>query len=288
MSGRLGLTERDVLVAVTTVSFDISMLEIYLPLVSGARLVVAAQDELSDGDSLRKLLEQRAATCMQATPSRWGMVVGAGWAGGADKRLLCGGEQLPAELASKLWALGGEAWNMYGPTETTVWSSMWKIEEAESLTIGRPVSNTRMYVVGEGVAAVPMGASGELCICGEGLARGYLRSADLTAEKFVPDPFGGRAGGRMYLTGDVARQCVSGEIEYLGRRDNQVKVRGYRIELGEIEAVLTKHEAVKQCAVAIRGNQAGDKLVVGYVVLADGATVTAGELREHVRRKLPE
>ena len=287
MSGRLELAERDVMVAVTTVSFDISMLEIYLPLVSGARLVMATEDELVEGYSLGRLLDERAATLMQATPSRWGMLLEAGWAGGADKRILCGGEQLAVELANKLEGLGGEAWNMYGPTETTIWSSMWKIESgAESVMIGRPVENTQMYVVGEAVEAVPMGARGELSISGAGLARGYLNRADLTAEKFIPDPFGEQAGGRLYKTGDVARQVERGEIEYLGRRDNQVKVRGYRVELAEIEGVLRQNPEVDQAVVALREDKPGDRRLVGYVVWKEKAD--GKHLREYLRGKLPE
>ena len=283
--GVFGEDCRGGVLASTSICFDLSVFELFGPLCLGGRIVLAdnalALAGIADGVRL-----------INTVPSAAQGLLDGGGVPGSVRAVNLAGEALGGELVRRLYREAGveRVYNLYGPTETTTYSTYVLVGDEEGVepTIGRAVGNTQVRLVsGAGMEAVAMGASGEICIGGLGVARGYLRRADLTAERFVPDGYGEEAGGRMYRTGDVGRQRDRGEVEYIGRRDNQVKVRGYRIELGEIEAVLRKHEAVKQCAVAIRGNQAGGKQVVGYVVLADAAAATAAELREHVMRKLP-
>ncbi|HEY8228433.1 MAG TPA: amino acid adenylation domain-containing protein, partial [Pyrinomonadaceae bacterium] len=234
-----GLAADDVLLAVTTLSFDIAGLEIYLPLITGARVVIADAEVASDGIQLKQLIAESGATVMQATPATWQMLINAGWQGQAGLKVLCGGEALSRELANKLVAKGATVWNMYGPTETTVWSTIGLIDAGdEPISIGRPIANTQIYVLDEENQPVPVGIAGELHIGGNGVARGYLNRPELTAKVFLPDAFSREVGARLYKTGDLGRYLGDGRIEYLGRFDSQVKVRGYRIELGEIEAVL--------------------------------------------------
>ena len=237
LSKQFMLTATDVLVAVTSVSFDISMLEIFLPVVSGSRVVVANKETVGDGHSLMRTLTYSGATYMQGTPATWRMLIDAGWNGDDSIKVLCGGEALSGELAQELVKKSPRVWNLYGPTETTIWSSMWAVAEGDgSVSIGRPIANTQMRTLDESYQMVPVGAQGGLYIGGAGLARGYLNRPDLTAEAFIPDQYGQEPGSRLYRTGDVARYRPDGNINYVGRTDHQVKVRGYRIELGEIES----------------------------------------------------
>ncbi|HEV2727188.1 MAG TPA: amino acid adenylation domain-containing protein, partial [Solirubrobacterales bacterium] len=288
-----GLGEGETLLAVTSPSFDIAALELFLPLLVGGRVAVAPREAAGDGGRLAGLLSETGAAVMQATPATWRLLVAAGWGeGGAGRlRALCGGEALPEGLAGELRARAGEAWNLYGPTETTVWSAAWRVSEGRVL-VGRGVANTRLYVVGAGGEPAPEGVAGELYVGGEGVARGYLNRPALTAERFVPDPFSGEAGARLYRTGDVARWRAGGELEYVGRADNQVKVRGYRIELGEVEAALSACAGVRECAVAARGEAGGEGgglRLVAYVVAEEGAAPpAASELRERLRERVPE
>ncbi|WP_213781859.1 amino acid adenylation domain-containing protein, partial [Caballeronia sp. dw_276] len=233
-----GLAREDVLLAVTSLSFDIAGLELYLPLIHGACVVLASREAAADPRRLAALIGEHQVTVMQATPSSWQMLVTHGWPESARAlKVLCGGEALPAQLAQRLLAHTTRIWNLYGPTETTVWSAVKGITQASDIVIGGPVANTRIYVLDAQLELVPVGVAGELYIAGEGLARGYLNRADLSAERFIPDPLGAR-GERMYRTGDLARYRADGELEYLGRADQQVKIRGFRIEPGEIEAAL--------------------------------------------------
>jgi amino acid adenylation domain-containing protein len=288
-----GFNAEDVLLSVTTLSFDIAGLELYLPLVAGGRVVLVSREEASDGERLAGRLKACGATVMQATPATWRLLVEAGWAGDGRLKLLCGGEALPRELSERLVTLGSSLWNMYGPTETTIWSALWKVD-AGPVSVGRPIGNTQTYVLDGRGRRVPVGVPGELCIGGEGLARGYLKRPDLTAERFVPDPFAGQAGARMYRTGDLVRFLPDGRIEWLSRLDHQVKVRGFRIELGEIESVLARHAAVKQAVAVVREDVAGDARLVAYVVSEGGPETghsrpeLAGGLREHLLETLPE
>jgi amino acid adenylation domain-containing protein len=275
-----GLTERDVLLAVTTFSFDIAALELFLPLMCGACIELASRETAIDASALARLLETSKATVMQATPATWRMLLDGGWHGGRTLRAFCGGEALGRDLAERLLVCTAELWNLYGPTETTVWSSVAKIDDASKLSIGRPIANTQLYVLGPNQELLPVGVVGELWIGGSGVARGYLNREELTNERFVPNPF---RAGRMYRTGDLARRLADGRFQCLGRIDDQVKIRGYRIELGEIETTLAEHPNIKECAVAARYVDGDTRLVTYFTGVA-----TAAECREHLRRALPE
>jgi amino acid adenylation domain-containing protein len=291
MQERPGLNARDVLVAVTTFSFDIAGLEIFLPLVTGAKLIFLSRDDAADGFRVLHHLVSQQATVLQATPSTWRMLLDAKWPGSPQLKMLCGGEALPRELALQLLEKGGELWNMYGPTETTIWSSAARItREDASISIGEPIANTQLYILDPHLQPVPLGVTGELHIGGLGLARGYRNRPELTAERFIPDPFSGLAGARLYKTGDVARLRAKGQIEILGRLDHQVKIRGFRIELGEIEARISEHPRVKEVVVTAREDVPGRKQLVAYVVLhAPSATAPlVPELRAFLEPKLPD
>ncbi len=285
MRERPGLCGDDILMAVTTLSFDIAALELYLPLTVGGRVVIATRDVVSDGRALLSLLRSSNATAMQATPATWRLLIEAGW-GGEGMKVLVGGEALPTGLAAELKGRARSVWNLYGPTETTVWSTVWPVEDLESgVLIGRPIANTQVYILNSLLEPVPVGVTGELYIGGEGVTQGYLNRAELTEERFVANPF---RGGRLYRSGDLARHRPDGQIECLGRIDNQVKVRGYRIELGEIESVLMEREGVEQAAVGLHEGQEGDQRLVAYVVLDPFEDPTPTELRRHLRSRLPE
>ena len=282
-----GMNCEDVLLAVTTLSFDIANLEIFLPLVVGARVVVASREAAMDGRRLRELLESSGATVMQATPATWRMLLEVGWKGNRELKVLCGGEGLPRDLARDLQNRSGSLWNLYGPTETTVWSTVGEVSlRDQSITIGRPILNTQVYLLDQEGQPVPVGAPGELCIGGDGIARGYLQRPDLTAERFAANPFG--AGTRLYRTGDLARYLSDGRLECLGRIDRQVKLRGYRIEIGEIETVLSEHPAVRQAVVMVREDMPGDQRLAAYLVFHSGRTEGTGEIIMYLRRSLPK
>jgi amino acid adenylation domain-containing protein len=285
-----GLGPQDALLAVTTISFDIAALEIFLPLLAGARLIVATREATTDGNLLKSLLRSSRATTMQATPTTWHILFESGWTGDRKLKALVGGEAVSPELARKLAACCGSVWNMYGPTETTIWSSIYRIEgnDQRNVPIGKPIANTSLYVLGSNRGPLPYGAEGELYIGGDGLARGYFERPELTAEKFVPDPFSSRPGSRMYRTGDLARYRSDGNVEFLGRLDHQVKIRGFRIELGEIEAVLEQHQAVQQAVAIARDGDLGGKYLAAYFIAKPGVSVSQTELREHLCRQLPE
>jgi amino acid adenylation domain-containing protein len=286
-----GMQENDVLVAVTTLCFDIAGLEMYLPLISGARLVVANRETTQDGVRLAKLLDQSGATVMQATPATWRLLIESGWRGNNNLRVLCGGEALSPELARELVARSRVAWNLYGPTETTIWSALYRVrgEEDRSIPIGRPIANTQLYVLDEQRQPVLPGQEGELWIGGDGLARGYFERPELTSEKFTLDPFTERDGARMYRTGDLCRARADGIVEFLGRLDHQVKIRGFRIELGEIEAVLEQDASVQQAVVLAREDSSGDKLLAAYLVPAAGTQpISRRGLRHELQQALPD
>ena len=288
MGRQPGIKPIDVLASVTTLSFDISGLELFLPLMNGARLVVLSADTASDGSVLAEALVNFGVTILQATPATWRLLVETDWHGGPGLKMLCGGESLPLPLAKHLLEKGGELWNMYGPTETTIWSTTCRIDFIDStITIGRPIANTEIYILDEHLQPVPVGVTGALYIGGEGLARGYLNRPELTAEKFIPDPFSNQASRYLYQTGDLARYIPDGRIECLGRSDSQVKLRGFRIELGEIEAVLIQHPSVQQAVVIVREETPNDKRLAAYAVLSPGKNPTNRELRNFLREKLP-
>lgn len=260
-----GMDSGDRLLAITTSTFDIAGLELFLPLWSGATVVIADRETTSNPRRLRERLEQGRFTVMQATPATWRLVLDAGWRGDGRLRMLCGGEPLSAQLAERLLQAGGELWNVYGPTETTIWSTLERIERGKPITIGRPIDHTRVYVLDEQLRPVARGAVGELCIAGRGLARGYRGRPDLTAARFPPDPYG-PPGSRLHRTGDLGRLLEDGRIECLGRIDHQVKIRGFRIELGEIESVLHSVDGVRAAVVTVRSRDGEDPLLCAYWV----------------------
>lgn len=284
MAREPGLSALDRLVAVTTTSFDIAVLELFLPLTVGAQTILADRETVLDGPALRSFIEQHKATVLQATPAGWRLLVDAGWTSGDNFKALVGGEALPDDLAQELAKRAGEVWNMYGPTETTVWSTCWALPRSrDGIRIGRPIANTEVLVLDDALKPCPIGVAGEIFIGGDGVATGYWRRPELTAERFVMID-----GGRFYRTGDRGRWRNDGTLEHLGRLDFQIKLRGYRIELGEIEAKLIQHEAVERAVVLVREDEPGDVRLVAYVVLTNGASIEAKELRKSLRSDLPE
>lgn len=261
-----GLQPTDVLLAITTLSFDIAGLELFLPLTTGAKVVIASREDAIDGSRLAKLIKTAKITVMQATPATWRMLIDAGWEGNPRLKILCGGEAIDRGLADQLLKRCGELWNMYGPTETTIWSTVEKLKPEEPITIGRPVANTQVYILDSNGRPTPPGVIGELLIGGDGVARGYLNRPELTGEKFVPNPFVQQPDARLYRTGDLARYRRDGRIEFLGRSDFQVKIRGFRIEIGEIETALAAIDGVARAIVTVREDTPGDKRLVAYLV----------------------
>jgi acyl-coenzyme A synthetase/AMP-(fatty) acid ligase len=287
MKRQFGVGSEDVVLAVTTLSFDIAGLELYLPLIAGGQVVIYG-GVAGDGEELSRALRASGATLMQGTPTTWRELLAAGGGAGlGGVRVLCGGEALRADLARQLRAVSGEVWNMYGPTETTVWSVCGAVGE-RGVKLGRGIENTQVYVLDGEMEPVPVGVWGELYIGGAGVGRGYWGRAELTAERFVPDGYGAELGGRLYRTGDICRYQWDGELEYQGRQDEQVKVRGQRIELGEIEAALNKVTGVKESVVVVGADEQGEPRIIGYVVSAAGSEVKGAELRAALRQSLPE
>jgi amino acid adenylation domain-containing protein len=286
MREQLQFSAKDVLLGVTTISFDIAGLEIWMPLVTGARLVLAEGETVMDGRRLQSELELQGVTLLQATPATWKLLLESGWQGKRDLKAACGGEAMPQDLARRLFPLVERLWNLYGPTETTIWSTAYRVSKPDGpILIGRPIANTQIYILDQNMAPVPVGVSGELYIGGDGLARGYLHQEELTAQRFVPNPF--RPGTSIYKTGDVARYGQDGNIECLGRNDHQIKLRGFRIEPEEIRAALTKHPSISD-AVAVLDSSAGEGRIVAYIVAPGGQRPGIPELRDCVRRSLPE
>ncbi|MGE5786603.1 MAG: amino acid adenylation domain-containing protein, partial [Myxococcales bacterium] len=289
MAERPGLSTHDKLVAVTTLSFDIAVLELLLPLTVGAEIILAERDQAIDGNALAALLVKSAATCMQATPATWRLLLETDWHAGAGFKALCGGEALPVELAEGLLGRVEELWNMYGPTETTVWSTCGRVEFGRGgITIGRPIANTSIYIMDAQQQPVPIGAVGEIYIGGEGVALGYHNRQALNDDKFVPDPFSSRPGAKLYRTGDLGRYRNDGELLHLGRTDFQVKVRGYRIELGEIEVALAGVPGVRQAVVVAKTDASGASNLVAYVSLHPGSNFNWSEAKNALRERLPD
>ncbi|HEX7026359.1 MAG TPA: amino acid adenylation domain-containing protein [Gammaproteobacteria bacterium] len=284
MQSRLQLQADDRWLAVTTLSFDIAVLELYLPLISGAQCRIAPRAGVQDAEYLIEALTQGGISVLQATPSTWRLLLAGGWQGGNGLKMLCGGEAWTAELGGSLLERGGRLWNVYGPTETTVWSAAVEIEAgAERILIGEPLDNTTLYVVDDNLNVVPEGVPGELCIGGLGLARGYAHRAGLTADRFIPDPYAG-SGQRLYRTGDLVRRLSDGRLEFMGRLDHQVKLRGFRIELGEIEHALAVQPGVEKAVVELHNGET----LVAYVEPQSGVALEVERLREGVRARLPD
>jgi amino acid adenylation domain-containing protein len=279
-----GFAAGDSLLAVTTISFDIAGLEMFLPLVSGGRVVIATRAAASDPEALGKLLEAEGITVMQATPATWRMLVDSGWRGRDELRVLCGGEPLTESLLAALGSRVHEIWNMYGPTETTVWSTVKLMRPGQRITIGRPIDNTRIYVLDGDLGTMPIGATGEIWIAGDGVALGYIGREELTRERFLDSPF--VPGERMYRTGDLGRVLADGDIECLGRSDFQVKLRGFRIELGEIEAALERFPGVRKGVVSLFARTADDQQLAAYYV-TEGGPADLDALKKHLNGALP-
>ena len=289
LRGRPGMTASDTLVSVTTISFDIAVLELFLPLIVGAKVVLAEERDLNDGLALQHLLRAHSATVLQATPATWQLLLDAGWQGDPNIKMLCGGEALSRKLAESLLAGGGELWNMYGPTETTVWSAVLRVRSGEGpVPLGPPIANTQFYVLDDRLQLVEAGATGELFIGGDGVALGYFGLAESTAQRFLPDPFRAAPGGRLYRTGDIVRaprpDALEPCFEYLGRADFQVKLRGFRIELGEIEATLLRHPDITQAVAVVGQSSLSEPAIWAYVVRRSAApSPLADELLAELR-----
>ncbi len=286
---QLGLQAGEAMLAITTVSFDISVPEIYLPLMTGVRMVLTPRGMGADGESFAAVLEHENIRFAQATPTTWRLVLATGWKGKADLKIVSTGEAIDRELANQLAPMCEELWNFYGPTETTVWSSFARMHKEEGpILIGYPVANNRLYILDEHLQPLGVGETGRLFIGGEGLARGYANRPELTAEKFIPDPFVDDDAARMYDTGDLARWMADGQVECLGRVDHQVKIRGYRIELGEIESVIKQHPSVGDAVTNVFKDAFGEPQLIGYTVPANGAAPESEELRSFLSSKLPD
>ncbi|MEM8772405.1 MAG: amino acid adenylation domain-containing protein [Pseudomonadota bacterium] len=282
-----GLSSRDRLLAVTTISFDIALLELLGPLCAGGEIIIAHNDDLVDGERLSEIIQERRITVMQATPATWRLLIDAEWKGDRKLKALCGGEAMPPQLAEELLPRVGSLWNMYGPTETTIWSTCCQITNGDDIHVGRPIENTNVYVLDDQGELLPKGVTGKIWIGGEGVAAGYLGRPDLTKQKFRADAFAGETGARMYNTGDRGRWRPDGSLEILGRDDDQVKIRGYRIELGDIESNLCAHEAVSEAAAVIRTDRTGEAALAAFVVFKSGMSATTTELRRWMKKRLP-
>ncbi len=285
-SEKPGLSETDTFLAITTISFDIAALELYLPLITGARLVIADKETASDGILLSRTIQESRCTTLQGTPATWRMLLNADFRPPEGMKLWCGGEALTADLAEALSEKGSELWNLYGPTETTIWSLIQRVcKKEDALSIGVPVHNTVICIADSDLNPLPEGVAGELLIGGYGLAAGYYNQPDMTGEKFIRLPV---SRERLYRTGDLARLGTDGKVTFLGRIDQQVKIRGFRIEPGEIEAVLTRHHKVSEAVVIPREDCTGAKQLVAYVVLRkDAEEDFMAELREKAEEVLP-
>ncbi|MBX9602041.1 MAG: amino acid adenylation domain-containing protein [Bryobacteraceae bacterium] len=285
MQERPGFEAGQSLLAVTTISFDIAVLEWFLPLISGGRVIPASPRMLADGMQLFEFVANSAPDVMQATPTLWRMLIEAGWQGDRRLKVLCGGEPLSSALAAQLAGSCRELWNMYGPTETTIWSACGRLDKDEEVSVGRPIANTRVYVLDPAGAPCPVGVPGEIFIAGAGVARGYLGNPSLTAEKFVPDPF--EPGARMYRTGDLGRFTPDGSLLCLGRLDSQVKIRGFRVELEEIETALLQLPGVSAAAAAVREDHPGDRRLVAYLVPSGRNVLDPAAVRSALAGRLP-
>jgi amino acid adenylation domain-containing protein len=294
MQNAPGINEDDKLLAVTTISFDIAGLELFLPLLSGAEIVLADTPTSKDGRALLDIIKREKVTIMQATPYTWRIMLEAGWNKTTPVKVICGGEALPLELAQRLLNRATSLWNVYGPTETTIWSTIKQITAGDTvISIGRPINNTSVYILDKFLNPLVPGVAGEIYIGGEGVAKGYLNRPELTSEKFVDDPFTKQAGDKMYRTGDLGKFMANGEIECLGRIDAQIKIRGYRIETGEVEYQLSRINNIKEAVVIARADKFGVDKLVAFVVVDynDEAVNQANQVqswKEVLKNSLPD
>jgi amino acid adenylation domain-containing protein len=295
LQSQINFTSRDVWTCAHSYGFDFSVWEIYGSLLSGGRLIVVPGIVTQSPSEMINLLRAEHITIFSQTPSSIRQLISKTLLTKGqtfDLRLIaCGGEALPQSLATDLLQLQVPVWNFYGPTEATVWATIKHVQSEDTslplISIGRPFANIQIYIVDSRLDPVPIGIVGELCISGVGLARGYSNSTELTAEKFVPNPFSGN-GARMYCTGDLARYLPDGNIEFLGRRDNQVKVRGFRIEIAEIESSLRQHPAVREAVVTVSDANVGEHRLVAYLVQQADQKISVNELRIHLQQSLPD
>lgn len=289
MGKQPGLTPNDVMLSVTTISFDIAALEIFLPLITGARVVLVSFEKTIAGNLLAEEIEKNQATVMQATPSVYRLLLDSGWKGSSRLKILCGGEAFPPNLVGRLLPLVKEVWNMYGPTETTIWSTIYQVKnEAANIPVGRPIDNTQVYILDPYLKPTPIGVAGELYIGGDGIAHGYFQNDTLTKARFIPNPFKPEgAGDLIYKTGDLAYYLSDGLIKVQGRTDFQIKLHGHRIEIGEIESILSKHPDVREVVIVLREDNPSEKMLVAYIVAGD-ETPNVTDLRNFLKEKLPE
>lgn len=288
MQATPGLTDADTLAAITTLSFDIAGLELFLPLHAGATLAIVSRENAQLGANLLAELRRVGATVMQATPISWQLLIEAGWTGTPALKVLCGGEAFPRDVANALAERSVSVWNMYGPTETTIWSATARVTAGtESVPLGAPIANTQFHVLDARLELVPIGVPGELHIGGDGLAAGYFKRPELTAERFIANPLPDALSPRLYKTGDAVRRRADGTLEFLGRLDTQIKLRGYRIELGEIEAAISSQPGVTQAVVIVREDAPGDKRLVAYLIGKDGQVPASADLRAALESRLP-
>ncbi len=284
MSKTPGFLKTDRLLAVTTLSFDLSVVELFLPVSVGGLAVIAKSDEVADGQKLSNLLETHDISVMQATPITWTLLLASGWKGKKDLKCLCGGEAMTPGFINELLPKVGSLWNMYGPTETTVWSTCFRIPDIDStILVGRPVDNTRIYILDSHNNPLPLGSTGEVCIGGLGVTKGYKNQPELTAEKFIPF----ENGKLIYKTGDLGRFLKDGNIELFGRIDKQLKLRGFRIEPGEIESLLTLLHGVREAVVKIHRFDSNDDRLVAFINADNGFTFTKKEITEYLSQHVP-
>ena len=277
----------------TTISFDIAGLEIFLPLTRGSRLVIASQETTMDPELLAEKINAEKITLFQATPVTFRALVSTGWTGKKDLKILVGGEAFMKDLGRSLLNLCSELWNCYGPTETTIWSTVKKVtaEDVDGegvISIGRPIANTELYVLNSAFIPQPVGVPGELYIGGAGVSEGYLNLPELSAEKFIRDPFSNGQGVKLYRTGDLVRYLKNGELQFLNRVDSQVKIRGFRIELGEIETILSGHPGIRENVVMVREIKPGEKTLVCYFLREEAERVKMADLRNFIAARLPD
>lgn len=288
-----GINQDDILLNITTISFDIAELELFLPLICGAQIVIVDNEVAKDGRALLEIIKTEQISIVQATPFTWRMILQSGWNKPLPIKAFCGGEALPKDLADKLLEKCTELWNMYGPTETTIYCTIKKILPKEDLiTIGKPIDNTQVYILDKEQHQVPAGEEGEIYIGGEGIARGYVGRPDLTGERFIDDTFSG-SGGKIYKTGDWGKMLDNGEVQYLGRIDHQIKIRGYRIETEEIEYQLKNQRDIKDALIILHEDRLGNKQLVAYIIAKGYFTPyqrdkKIGKWKNNLKNKLPD
>jgi len=288
MRRTLAFGPRDVVLAVSTLSFDVACMDVCLPLMVGAHVVVVGDEDAMFGGRIAHHVGESGATFLEGTPSMWRMLVDAGWRGSSGLQMLATGERLPESLAESLLGRGARLWNGYGATEAGIYATLHDVQRGQSpIPVGRPLLETVVRILDDDRREPPEGETGEIHIGGPTLARGYLNRPELTAERFVPDPSSALPGARLYRTGDLGRRRPDGALEYLGRKDHQVKLRGFRIELEEIERTLARHEAVREAVAAVQTNGRERSQLVAYVVLAGGESLHPRVLRRYLQDTLP-